>query len=192
MSRTLSGLQKFETQHPEVKQLLSQYVEAFQCMQAASGAPPPLPPRQQTIQQSFAAQPGTSMAHTNDSSSQKAGQCAAPVAQPSIAVPETEYGPLLAAAISKKRSAAQGTVVSPMEVSGPGPQPPAAPQVVQVQPPPVTLCPGGTSPARYDISSGTSGSATPVEIEGGLSSGTYGKAARVRQFCGKCWSVCCR
>ena len=132
LSRTLFGLQNFETQHPEVKQLLSQFVEAFQYMQAASGAPP-LPPGQQTIQQSFAAQPGIKVAHTNDATSQNVGHCATAVAQPSqqaIAVREPEYGPLLAAAINKKRSAAQGVVDSPMEGTGPGPQPTVAPQVV--------------------------------------------------------------
>ena len=107
----------------------------------------------------------------------------------SVATPELEYGPCVAAAIAKKRSSEASSVVHPVADAD------AAPQGHMAQRSPTVLGPVDSQPARFNISSGSSGTTTPTvaDTTHPTEGAGYGKAPRGRQpFCNKCWSISCR
>ena len=181
LTRSYQGLQNYHDQPPAIKQLLSQFASSVLQMQANERSAQEV--GQATLHQTFAAQRATQ--HSSAAADVAASNATAGVgANAGASDSNAEYGPIIDAAMQKKRGSE-----APLTV-----QPPAEETTAQmpVQQPTERQQPGMQPPAvHYNIASGT---ATPTASENAVPvGGTYGRAPRKHEpLCRKCWAICCK
>ena len=173
LSRSFMGLQNFNEQPPQIKELLLQFARGVEQLQAAERAAPCA--GQVTLEQSFAAQ-------------QAAQARVAPVES------HDEEFPLLAAAVQRKRDRESSPVDQQPTVVAPATPhvPVSADPIPERQPAPPAGAESDT--VHYNISSGAATPVATVQPAMATSTGSgYGKAPRKHEpLCKKCWAVVCK